>query len=81
MPPAIDPVNNEADYEELLGAIQRMRRGRLYYNPLRHRGASVEPQSCIPMYTQLQTRDSARPPVTLATLRQDARRAARRSPA
>ena len=23
-------------YEELLGAIRRMRRGRLYYNPLRH---------------------------------------------
>jgi len=33
---AIDPLGNEADFEELLGAIRRMRRGRLYYNPLRH---------------------------------------------
>ncbi len=33
---AIDPLNNASDYEELLGAIRRMRRGRLYYNPLRH---------------------------------------------
>jgi deoxyguanosine kinase len=33
---AIDPVNSEADFAELLAAIQRMRRGRLYYNPLRH---------------------------------------------
>ena len=33
---AIDPIGIEADYEELLGAIRRMRRGRLYYNPLRH---------------------------------------------
>jgi deoxyguanosine kinase len=32
---AIDPVNSEADYEELLGAMARMKRGRLYYNPLR----------------------------------------------
>jgi deoxyguanosine kinase len=32
---AIDPVNNAADYEELLGAIRRMKRGRLYYNPMR----------------------------------------------
>jgi len=32
---AIDPVNNAADYEELLGAIKRMKRGRLYYNPMR----------------------------------------------
>ncbi len=32
----IDPLGSEADYEELLGAILRMRRGRLYYNPLRH---------------------------------------------
>jgi deoxyadenosine/deoxycytidine kinase len=32
----IDPVGSEADYEELLAAIRRMRRGRLYYNPLRH---------------------------------------------
>lgn len=34
---SIDPINNEADYEELLAAIQRMKRGRLYYNPLRSR--------------------------------------------
>ena len=34
----IDPVNNDADYEELLGQIGRTVRGRLYYNPLRHRG-------------------------------------------
>jgi len=33
---AIDPVGSEADFAELLAAIQRMRRGRLYYNPLRH---------------------------------------------
>lgn len=33
----IDPAGNAADYEELLGAIQRMKRGRLYYNPLRHK--------------------------------------------
>jgi deoxyadenosine/deoxycytidine kinase len=32
----IDPTSNEADYEELLAAIRRMKRGRLYYNPLRH---------------------------------------------
>ena len=32
---AIDPVNNASDYEELLGAIRRMKRGRLYYNPMR----------------------------------------------
>jgi len=35
---SIDPVNNEADYDELLAAIKRMKRGRLYYNPLRSRG-------------------------------------------
>jgi deoxyadenosine/deoxycytidine kinase len=34
---SIDPVSNQADYDELLSAIQRMKRGRLYYNPLRHR--------------------------------------------
>jgi deoxyadenosine/deoxycytidine kinase len=34
---AIDPVTNNADFEELLQTIQRMKRGRLYYNPLRHR--------------------------------------------
>jgi len=33
---AIDPINSEADFAELLAAIARMRRGRLYYNPLRH---------------------------------------------
>ena len=33
---AIDPLGSEADYQELLAAIWRMRRGRLYYNPLRH---------------------------------------------
>ncbi len=32
----IDPAGNAADYDELFGAIQRMKRGRLYYNPLRH---------------------------------------------
>ncbi|HEY6482056.1 MAG TPA: deoxynucleoside kinase [Steroidobacteraceae bacterium] len=35
---AIDPINNQADYDELVAAIQRMKRGRLYYNPLRSRG-------------------------------------------
>jgi deoxyguanosine kinase len=35
---AIDPVSNEADYEELLGLIGRTVRGRLYYNPLRNKG-------------------------------------------
>jgi deoxyguanosine kinase len=35
---SIDPVNNDADYEELLGQIARTVRGRLYYNPLRHTG-------------------------------------------
>lgn len=33
---AIDPINSDEDYEELLAAIRRMRRGRLYFNPLRH---------------------------------------------
>jgi deoxyadenosine/deoxycytidine kinase len=33
---AIDPVGSDADFAELLAAIRRMRRGRLYYNPLRH---------------------------------------------
>lgn len=31
---SIDPVNNPSDYEELLAAIRRMKRGRLYYNPM-----------------------------------------------
>ena len=35
---SIDPVNNQSDYDELLGAIQRMKKGRLYYNPMRSRG-------------------------------------------
>ncbi len=33
----IDPITHQADYEELLVSITRMRRGRLYYNPLRSR--------------------------------------------
>jgi deoxyguanosine kinase len=32
----IDPVQNQADFDELLGAIRRMKKGRMYYNPLRH---------------------------------------------
>src|SRR6201992_2160800 len=35
---SIDPINNQADYDELLAAIQRMKKGRLYYNPLRSKG-------------------------------------------
>jgi len=31
-----DPVQNQADYEEFVGAIRRMKRGRMYHNPLRH---------------------------------------------
>ena len=34
---SIDPISNQADYDELFAAVQRMKRGRLYYNPLRHR--------------------------------------------
>ncbi|HXS28435.1 MAG TPA: deoxynucleoside kinase [Steroidobacteraceae bacterium] len=34
---SIDPISNQADYDELLAAIGRMKRGRLYYNPLRSR--------------------------------------------
>jgi len=34
---AIDPVNNDADFEELLSAMRRMGRGRLYFNPPRNR--------------------------------------------
>ncbi|HEX4052334.1 MAG TPA: deoxynucleoside kinase [Steroidobacteraceae bacterium] len=33
---AIDPIGSDADFDELLAAIRRMRRGRLYFNPLRH---------------------------------------------
>lgn len=32
----LDPVSSDLDYDELLGAVQRMKRGRLYFNPLRH---------------------------------------------
>lgn len=32
----IDPVQNQPDYDELLAAIRRMRKGRMYYNPMRH---------------------------------------------
>jgi deoxyadenosine/deoxycytidine kinase len=32
----IDPVQNQADYDELVAAIGRMKKGRMYYNPLRH---------------------------------------------
>ena len=32
----IDPVQNQADFDELIGAIRRMKKGRMYYNPLRH---------------------------------------------
>ncbi len=32
----IDLVNNDADYQELVGMIRAARRGRSYYNPLRH---------------------------------------------
>jgi len=34
---SIDPISNPRDYDELLAAIKRMSRGRLYYNPLRSR--------------------------------------------
>jgi deoxyguanosine kinase len=34
---SIDPINNQGDFDELLGAVGRMRKGRLYYNPLRSR--------------------------------------------
>jgi len=34
---SIDPVANQHDYEELLAAIKRQSKGRLYYNPLRSR--------------------------------------------
>jgi deoxyadenosine/deoxycytidine kinase len=34
---SIDPIANQHDYDELLAAIKRMQRGRLYYNPLRNR--------------------------------------------
>ena len=34
---SIDPITSPHDYEELLTAIRRMSRGRLYFNPLRSR--------------------------------------------
>ncbi|MGH8311530.1 MAG: deoxynucleoside kinase, partial [Steroidobacteraceae bacterium] len=34
---SIDPINNQADFDELSTEIGRMKRGRLYYNPLRNR--------------------------------------------
>jgi deoxyadenosine/deoxycytidine kinase len=33
---SIDPIGNEADYEDLLVAISRVKRGRNYYNAMRH---------------------------------------------
>lgn len=33
---SIDPVSNDADFDELKAAITRMGPGRLYFNPLRH---------------------------------------------
>ncbi|HEY3730976.1 MAG TPA: deoxynucleoside kinase [Steroidobacteraceae bacterium] len=33
---AIDPVASDEDFEELLATVRRVRRGRLYYNPMRH---------------------------------------------
>ena len=32
----IDPVQNQPDYDELVAAIRRMKKGRMYYNPMRH---------------------------------------------
>lgn len=32
----LDPLSSDADFNELLGAIRRMRKGKLYFNPLRH---------------------------------------------
>jgi deoxyadenosine/deoxycytidine kinase len=33
---SIDPVQNQPDFDELLAAIRRMKKGRMYYNPMRH---------------------------------------------
>lgn len=33
---SIDPIGNQADYEDLLSAIGRVKRGRNYYNAMRH---------------------------------------------
>ncbi len=35
---AIDPINNEADFGELVAQLGRTTRGRHYYNPMRHSG-------------------------------------------
>jgi len=32
----LDPLSREEDFAELLSAIDRMKRGKLYFNPLRH---------------------------------------------
>ncbi|MEN9526844.1 MAG: hypothetical protein RLY56_795 [Pseudomonadota bacterium] len=32
----LDPLSREEDFAELLSAIERMKRGKLYFNPLRH---------------------------------------------
>ena len=34
---SFDPISNAADYDELLAAVSKRHRGRLYYNPLRNR--------------------------------------------
>ena len=31
---AIDPVHRESDYQELLAAVERIGRGRHYFNPV-----------------------------------------------
>jgi len=33
---SIDPISSAQDYDELLAAVGKRHRGRLYYNPLRH---------------------------------------------
>ncbi len=33
---SMDPIGNQADYEDLLVAISRVKRGRNYYNAMRH---------------------------------------------
>ena len=34
---AIDPIANSTDFEELYAAVIRVRKGRQYFNPMRHR--------------------------------------------
>jgi len=34
---SIDPIHNQNDFDELFATINRVKRGRHYYNPLRHR--------------------------------------------